>query len=112
MRSAEIDIGSRAIKLVLWDDMRVVHRAIEDTGSDPLAEKMALGVHHAIATRTVGLAGAVQMEDSVVFTGGCACNPCLVSAVSAALKRPLRVPESPQTVAALGCALFGNGGGF
>jgi len=75
-------------------------------------EEMALGVHHAIAARAASLAGGVQMEDPVVFTGGCACNPCLVSAVSDALKRPLRVPESPQTVAALGCALLGDGRGF
>ena len=75
-------------------------------------EEMALGVHHAIASRAASLAGGVQMEDPVVFTGGCACNPCLVSAVSEALKRPLRIPESPQTMAALGCALFGNKGGL
>lgn len=43
----------------------------------------------------------------MVFTGGCARNACLVSLISAALEQPLRVPESPQTVAALGCALHG-----
>jgi len=37
MRSLGIDIGSRAIKLVLCDGDRVVHRAVQDTGSDPLA---------------------------------------------------------------------------
>ncbi len=37
MRGAGIDIGSRAIKLVLAEHGRVVHRAVEDTGSDPLA---------------------------------------------------------------------------
>jgi (R)-2-hydroxyacyl-CoA dehydratese activating ATPase len=246
MRSAGIDIGSRAIKLVLVDDGRVVHRAVEDTGSDPLAvcrrlldglgyecitgtgygrhlfkehwpaaeviseikavsvgatalvsgcrtiidiggqdskaialdaagkaqkfvmndrcaagtgqflelmatalgytraefvaaagravraqklssmcsvfaqsevvsliargaskEEMALGVHQSIASRTAALAGGVPVKATVVFTGGCAHNRCLMSLISQAVKHPLRVPESPQTVAALGCALHG-----
>jgi (R)-2-hydroxyacyl-CoA dehydratese activating ATPase len=69
--------------------------------------EMALGLHESIASRTAALAGGVPVEEPVVFTGGCAHNLCLVSLLSAALKQPLRVPESPQTVAALGCALHG-----
>jgi predicted CoA-substrate-specific enzyme activase len=246
MRSAGIDIGSRAIKLVLVEDGRVVHRAVEDTGSDPLAvcrrllgglaynsivgtgygrhlfkehwpaaeviseiravavgatalvsgcrtivdiggqdskaialdavgkvqkfvmndrcaagtgqflemmamvlaftreefvaaarraeraqkvssmcsvfaqsevvsliargaskEETALGVHQSVASRTAALVGGVTVEAPVVFTGGCAHNECLVSLISEAVKHRLRVPESPQTVAALGCALHG-----
>jgi hypothetical protein len=53
------------------------------------------------------LAGGVPVAAPVVFTGGCAKNECLVSLISVAVKHPLRVPESPQTVAALGCALHG-----
>jgi len=68
-------------------------------------EAMALGVHESIASRTAALAGGVPVEAPVAFTGGCARNECLVSLISAAMKHPLRVPESPQTVAALGCAL-------
>ena len=37
MRHAGIDIGSRAIKLVVREDGRVVQRSVADTGSDPLA---------------------------------------------------------------------------
>jgi (R)-2-hydroxyacyl-CoA dehydratese activating ATPase len=70
-------------------------------------EEMALGVHQSIASRTAALASGVSVEAPVVFTGGCAHNDCLVSLISAAVKQPLRVPESPQTVAALGCALHG-----
>jgi (R)-2-hydroxyacyl-CoA dehydratese activating ATPase len=72
-------------------------------------EEMALGVHQSIANRAAALAGGVPVEGPVVFTGGCAHNPCLVSLISEALKHPLRVPESPQTVAALGCAIHGGG---
>jgi predicted CoA-substrate-specific enzyme activase len=68
-------------------------------------DEMALGVHQAIAGRTAALAGSIPVEDPVLFTGGCAYNPCLVSLISENLKRTVQVPESPQTVAALGCAL-------
>ena len=37
MRSVGIDVGSRATKLVVVDGGRVVLRAVEDTGCDPLA---------------------------------------------------------------------------
>jgi (R)-2-hydroxyacyl-CoA dehydratese activating ATPase len=70
-------------------------------------EEMSLGVHQSIASRTAALVGGVPVEAPVVFTGGCAQNSCLVSLIAEAVKHPLRVPESPQTVAALGCALHG-----
>lgn len=74
-------------------------------------EEMALGVHQSIAHRTAALAGGVPVGEPVVFTGGCAHNPCLVSLLAAAVRHPLQVPESPQTVAALGCALQAAAGG-
>jgi len=70
-------------------------------------EEIALGVHQSVASRIAALAGGVPVEEPVVFTGGCAHNPRLASLISEAVKHPLRVPESPQTVAALGCALYG-----
>jgi (R)-2-hydroxyacyl-CoA dehydratese activating ATPase len=39
-------------------------------------EEMALGVHQSIASRTAAMAAGVQVEEYVVFTGGCAHNPC------------------------------------
>jgi predicted CoA-substrate-specific enzyme activase len=73
-------------------------------------EEMSLGVHQSIASRTAALAGGVPVEPTVVFTGGCAQNECLVSLIAEAVKHPVRVPDSPQTVAALGCALAGRAG--
>ena len=70
-------------------------------------EEMALGVHQSIVSRTAALAGGVPVVPPVVFTGGCARNECLLSLISKAVKQPVRVPDSPQTVAALGCALHG-----
>jgi predicted CoA-substrate-specific enzyme activase len=70
-------------------------------------EEMALGLHQAVASRTVGLAGGIPLEAHVAFTGGCAQNACLVSLIAQGMKQAVQVPESPQTVAALGCALYG-----
>jgi (R)-2-hydroxyacyl-CoA dehydratese activating ATPase len=72
-------------------------------------EEMALGIHQSIASRISALAGGVPMEAPVAFTGGCAHNLCLAGLISESIKHPLHEPESPQTVAALGCALLGNG---
>jgi predicted CoA-substrate-specific enzyme activase len=74
-------------------------------------DEMALGVHQSVAGRAAGLAHGVPVEPVVVFTGGCAQNSCLAKLLSIALKQPVEVPVSPQTVAALGCALHGAAGG-
>jgi predicted CoA-substrate-specific enzyme activase len=70
-------------------------------------EEIAFGVHQSIAGRTAALAGGLPLEETIVFTGGCARNPRLVALLGEALKRPVHVPPDPQTVAALGCALGG-----
>jgi predicted CoA-substrate-specific enzyme activase len=68
-------------------------------------DEIALGVHHAIVGRTTALAGGITVEPPVLFTGGCAQNACLVGLLGEALRHPIEVPDSPQTLAALGCAL-------
>ncbi|MDX9723162.1 MAG: acyl-CoA dehydratase activase [Myxococcota bacterium] len=69
-------------------------------------EEMALGVHQSIANRTAALAGGASLRPPLLFTGGCAQNRCLRTLLAEALKQPLLLPEHPQTVAALGCALY------
>jgi predicted CoA-substrate-specific enzyme activase len=71
-------------------------------------EEIVLGVHRSIADRTAALAAGVPLGEPVLFTGGGARNGCLAALLSGALGKPLVVPEDPQTVAALGCALFGS----
>jgi (R)-2-hydroxyacyl-CoA dehydratese activating ATPase len=68
-------------------------------------DEIALGIHRSIAARTAGLAGSLPLEDEVLFTGGGALNACLARELEAALRRPVVVPRSPQTVAAFGAAL-------
>ncbi|MFH1467571.1 MAG: acyl-CoA dehydratase activase, partial [Pseudomonadota bacterium] len=73
-------------------------------------DAIALGIHTAIAQRTAGLARTLPLEDPLLFAGGGALNAALAPLLEAALGHPLHVPESPQTVAALGCALVGERG--
>ena len=67
-------------------------------------DEIALGIHQAIAGRTVALSRAVPVEDEIVLAGGGALNACLVREIAAALGRRVAVADGAQTVAALGCA--------
>lgn len=102
--------ASRARRLSSMCSVFAQSEIVSAIASGASREEMALGVHESIARRTAALAGGVPVESPVVFTGGCAGNACLVALVSEAVQRTLRVPASPQTVAALGCALHGAAG--
>lgn len=67
---------------------------------------VAQGAHVAIAKRVAGMAGRVGVKPVVVMTGGVALNCSLVDALAEELKIPITVPEHPQSMGALGAALF------
>jgi len=69
---------------------------------------IALGIHQSVAKRAVSLLGKVTVRDDVVFAGGVALNPCMRSQIEEHLGRSLVVPEDPQIVGALGCALMAS----
>jgi (R)-2-hydroxyacyl-CoA dehydratese activating ATPase len=71
-------------------------------------EDLALGIHEGIAGRSVSLLHRVPIEDEVLFCGGVALNECMKDLVEHGLGRIVHVPEDPQIVAALGCALQGS----
>ncbi len=69
-------------------------------------EAIALGIHEAIATRTLSLMKGIATANTLMFAGGGACNPCLRRQIEAGLGKKMHVPENPRIVAALGAALF------
>jgi predicted CoA-substrate-specific enzyme activase len=71
-------------------------------------EDVALGIHRAIARRTLAMLGRVQVEPGVMFVGGVALNACMVGLVRRALSTPVHVPDEPRCVAALGAALLAS----
>ncbi len=70
--------------------------------------EIARGIVESIAVRTASLAQRVGAADDVLFAGGVALNQAVVDALAARLRVQPHVPEDPQIVAAIGCALQGN----
>jgi predicted CoA-substrate-specific enzyme activase len=69
------------------------------------SHRVALGLHQAIVDRVGGMIRRVGVQEEFVFAGGVAYNPCLNHLFAKALGVPMTVPDSPQTVGALGAAL-------
>ncbi|MFC1991726.1 acyl-CoA dehydratase activase [Chloroflexota bacterium] len=67
---------------------------------------IALALHEAIATRTVGMIRRIGPKERIVFAGGAALNKCLCKLVSERLGIEVTVPREPQIVGALGAALL------
>jgi activator of 2-hydroxyglutaryl-CoA dehydratase len=70
--------------------------------------EIARGIVESIAVRTASLVQRVGAAGEVLFAGGVALNQAVVDALAARLRVQLHVPEDPQIVAAIGCALQGN----
>jgi predicted CoA-substrate-specific enzyme activase len=71
----------------------------------PLQE-IALGLHHSIVRRVVGMIKRVSDEEPILFAGGVARNTCIHQMLEQSLDRKITVPENPQMVGALGAALL------
>ena len=76
-------------------------------GEEPNA--IALGLHHAIATRIATMARRVGVKERVVFAGGAALNQCLRQLVGDKLGVELTIHLNPQTVGAVGAAILASG---
>jgi (R)-2-hydroxyacyl-CoA dehydratese activating ATPase len=69
---------------------------------------IALGIHQSVARRAVSLLEKVSVRDDVLFAGGVALNSCMRRQIEEYLGRPVVVPDDPQIVGALGCALIAS----
>lgn len=69
-------------------------------------EDVAMGAHISVAKRVGGQALRVGVIPDVVMTGGVALNAHMVQAMSDEIGYPIDVPESPQTIGALGAAIY------
>ena len=67
---------------------------------------VALALHEAIAVRIAAMARRVGIKERLVFAGGGALNPCLQQLLGDKLGVRVTVPESPQTISALGAAIL------
>ena len=83
----------------------LVHRVPPVLVADILA-----GIHESMVDRLFALAQRVGMQPDVVMSGGVARDIGVVRAMEARLGKPVSVPQDPQTVGALGAALFAQPG--
>lgn len=67
---------------------------------------VASGAILSIATRVSGMAGRVGVVPKVLMTGGGALNEALVDAIAQTLRLPVEAAAQPQTMGALGAAVF------
>ncbi len=77
-------------------------------GEEPAA--IAFALHDAIASRLAVMVRRNGVREKVVFAGGGSFNICLRRLLEQELGVSLLVPESPQTVGALGAALLAKEG--
>jgi len=68
--------------------------------------EIARGLHASVIRRAAGMINRVSSEGDIVFTGGVAKNPCMVTFLAEKLERRVLVPENPQFIGALGAALL------
>ncbi len=71
-------------------------------------ERVARGLHDAVARRTLSMLRRVRAEPPLLFAGGGALNPALVDLIAVGVEGPLLVAPEPQTIGALGAALKGT----
>jgi predicted CoA-substrate-specific enzyme activase len=69
---------------------------------------IALGLHKSIVNRTKSMLARVGITPPVMFAGGVARNPCVVSNLEKLLGLELIIPDNPDTVGARGAAEWGK----
>jgi predicted CoA-substrate-specific enzyme activase len=70
------------------------------------SQRVALGIHQAIVRRVGSMLRRLGVGERLVFAGGVARNVCMRQLLAQELATPLAVPNNPQTVGALGAALY------
>ncbi|HEY8855391.1 MAG TPA: acyl-CoA dehydratase activase [Candidatus Dormibacteraeota bacterium] len=69
-------------------------------------EDVLMGVHQAIATRSISLLRRVGVEDELTFTGGVTRNIAMVQILGEMLETHLNVSEEAHYMGAIGASLF------
>ncbi len=69
-------------------------------------KEIAKALHISVAKRAAAMTGRISSNGPVIFSGGAAKNPCLVTLISKRLKRKVLVPQAPHMTGAFGAALI------
>ena len=80
--------------------------AVSHIARGAMRPDVAAGLLQAIASRVLGLAARVGLEPVIMLSGGVALNEGVVAALAEQSSQSIAVPSDPQTVGALGAALY------
>jgi (R)-2-hydroxyacyl-CoA dehydratese activating ATPase len=69
-------------------------------------EVIVQAIHDSIVSRVISLIKRIDIEDQIVFTGGCAGNSCLIRMLEERLRKIIHVHTNPHMLAAYGAALL------
>ncbi|MBF0516931.1 MAG: hypothetical protein HQK97_07420 [Nitrospirae bacterium] len=69
-------------------------------------EHIARSVHMSVAQKVIAMAKRIEVNEAIVFAGGCANNRTLVGILEAYFQKPVFIHESSEMLAALGAALY------
>ena len=103
------DFALQADKRLQINSMCTVFAESEATSLMARGEKaanIALGLHLAIAQRTLAMLRRVSDTPPFLFAGGVAHNVCMRALLAENLTQPLIIPAEPDMVGALGAALY------
>jgi len=67
--------------------------------------KIARGIHYSIIKKSSAILKRVGIEKEIAFVGGGAKNIALKTIMEEVFQQPVLVPENPQIIGALGCAI-------
>ncbi len=70
------------------------------------SHRVTLGFHQVIVKRLGAMIRSVGTQERFIFAGSVAYNPCIQQLLAQELSISLTVPSNPQTVGALGAALW------
>ncbi|GIX49359.1 MAG: hypothetical protein KatS3mg131_3570 [Candidatus Tectimicrobiota bacterium] len=98
--------GERPVRISTTCTVFAESEVLSWLGRGRRLEDILLGVHHAIAARSLALLRRVGIEAEVTFTGGVARNQAMVQVLQQQLGLPLNVSDDSHFMGALGAALF------
>lgn len=70
-------------------------------------ENIALGLHEAIAQRTLKMLNRIGLVTPLIFAGGVAHNPCIIQLLKEKIDADILIPPDPDFAGALGAAIWG-----
>lgn len=80
--------------------------SLKNHGTD--VRDIAKAVHLSVIDRLIGMLHRVGYDDTIVFSGGVAKNPCITTLLQDRLGIRVLVPPQPDVVGAIGAALYGS----